>query len=130
MFVSTGEVGGVGTARQWRQQQQTQVFHLAFPHPLDDGLVQPFLGSNFRLGGRGARIYLGFGREGLGGVFWARRIGFSIRCMASASLCWAFSMAVFYICEDGRELFIPIANSAYENLCLQFHKQHLLNRKK
>jgi hypothetical protein len=32
--------------------------------------------------------------------------------------------------EDGRELYIPIANAAYEDLCLQFHKQHLLNLKK
>jgi|HubBroStandDraft_6_1064221.scaffolds.fasta_scaffold467963_3 hypothetical protein len=32
--------------------------------------------------------------------------------------------------EDGRELYIPIAHMAYEDLCLQFHKQHLLNLKK
>jgi hypothetical protein len=31
--------------------------------------------------------------------------------------------------EDGRELYIPLANTAYENLCRQFHDQHLKNIK-
>jgi hypothetical protein len=32
--------------------------------------------------------------------------------------------------EDGRELYVPLANSAFERLCRQFYDQHILNQQK
>lgn len=34
---------------------------------------------------------------------------------------------ILLVLEDGRELNIPLADTAYRNLCRQFYEQHLLN---